>query len=893
MAKKRGGSKRGKSKQKHPSSKSPHSAKKGRLLEEIAARMHSHPQVRVLRNVKLPAPNRNRKFPREIDVLLSSTTPLGDQVVKIIECKNLKGKVNESTVDAFIGKLKDIGISHNNGVMISASGYTADALDRASTTGIKLLTLTGLTEDRLDSIKSEASQFSVFYLPQVAGISLTNNVDRIDNPGEIMLFFDEKGEFCGTILDLIWNRWREWTPVPEAGEHQLKLQVPTSWHQVINGKEESVISIDVTLQVWALVLKIPGKASHHTLNNARNNSFERGQINVDFEVPTEKTSLPLQSFRTEAELEAYLDSPELFRLTSRRPLPKIQHMDLFFYPMSQKVVSKLNEELKEIATGKEPSRSTLMEIEGTDLSAMWEPHCENYPGKAVPVIVTTDEGETIDVSGLMRAGAYGRVVELREYYERNKRPEFGELLFAAYMLQGEMFLEKAESEKGQEARRLISIAKQKVLSALRINPNSPDAYNNLGVVLKAMGEFDEALDSFERALSFDSGQPKTWVNIARALKKLKRYDDSLKSFDRAIELAPNDIDLILQKGGVLKKLGREEESIDCFNRALSIEADNIEALFLKGLTLIHLERHEEAVAALDLALKVDEGNSAVLAHRGYAKHKLEMVRDALADYNAALKLNPELDHILILRALSHAHLGKNEEAESDFENALARIEGDEVIWSGRATVQQRLGRLAAASESYGKALEYSPDNKEFLQNRGRILHQLERYEEALACFNQLAEIEPDSAEAWYGKGLALYNLERDEEAVSAFDRVISISDEWYGTWSNRALCLIELNRLGEALSSANRALELTTETPATFAPLLVRGKVFHYLSQFEEAANDIISAWEIDSTSVLSCEEYRSMFIDLFGALTDPPPKAMKLHAEILAYQDDNGAEAA
>lgn len=129
-------------------------------------------------------------------------------------------------------------------------------------------------------------------------------------------------------------------------------------------------------------------------------------------------------------------------------------------------------------------------------------------------------------------------------------------------------------------------------------------------------------------------------------------------------------------------------------------------------------------------------------------------------------------------------------------------------------------------------------------------------------------------------------MERDKEAVAAYDQVISISDQWFGTWSNRALSLIELNKLDEALSSVNRALDLTPQTQASFHPLLVRGKVLYLLLKYEDAAQDIISAWEIDPDTVLSSEEYRSIFTDLFTALTAPSLKAKKLQEAILSSPD-------
>lgn len=345
---------------------------KGRLLEEIAARMHNSPRFVVERNAKLPPLNRNSKLTRDIDVLLSSRV-VSRPAKKAIECKNLEEKVDVEKIDAFVGKLLDVGIPHEHGVYISTSGYTRDALDRARPTGIKLLTLTGLTDDHLSSVTSNASQFCVFYLGQVIGITVTNNVEKVTKGEELLTFFDDDGKPCGSVADLVWNRWQEGEPHLEAGEYEISLNVPTGWHQIVNGKREPVLGIKVPVQVWALALKFSGESTHHTLVNAFDGIVEKSQLNASFNIPVEdKTVYSLHAFKTEAELKSFINEPEGVRLTTRTRLPRIQWSDGFYYPLSRRVAQLLKERSKEYLSdgaGAAPLPN-ISEIEGTDLRAM-------------------------------------------------------------------------------------------------------------------------------------------------------------------------------------------------------------------------------------------------------------------------------------------------------------------------------------------------------------------------------------------------------------------------------------------------------------------------------------------------------------------------------------------
>ena len=50
-----------------------------------------------------------------------------------------------------------------------------------------------------------------------------------------------------------------------------------------------------------------------------------------------------------------------------------------------------------------------------------------------------------------------------------------------------------------------------------------------------------------------------------------KYEDALNSFEQAISLNQNDPDLWNLKGIALRSLGRYKEAINCFNKSLEID----------------------------------------------------------------------------------------------------------------------------------------------------------------------------------------------------------------------------------------------------------------------------------------------------------------------------------
>ena len=70
-------------------------------------------------------------------------------------------------------------------------------------------------------------------------------------------------------------------------------------------------------------------------------------------------------------------------------------------------------------------------------------------------------------------------------------------------------------------------------------PRSASAYNFRGLALEEMGEFQEALQSYEAAIAHDPNFPDAWRNAANVLYQLHRYDEALMVYERLLRLEPN------------------------------------------------------------------------------------------------------------------------------------------------------------------------------------------------------------------------------------------------------------------------------------------------------------------------------------------------------------------
>jgi hypothetical protein len=278
-----------------------------------------------------------------------------------------------SHIDAYIGKLQDIGIPTQHGIYVSANGFTEGALKRAKEVGIMPLMLTGLTPDRLAEKIDEAIQSVVYLLPEITNLSVSCNVERTDNSFQLWFLYDDEAKIRASIPDLIWKKWVEGLLPSNLGECQVEIEIPEGWKLYVGGNLEPVISAIATVKIIGLLITVQGKATQHILINAINREVNRFKTDVSFD--TSQKVYPVTSFSNEEDLRNFIDSrPESVKLTiGRIGLPRIRFYSLY-WPLSARAVTELVALVRHCQEeGRKASDEELAEIEGSDLKTVWDP----------------------------------------------------------------------------------------------------------------------------------------------------------------------------------------------------------------------------------------------------------------------------------------------------------------------------------------------------------------------------------------------------------------------------------------------------------------------------------------------------------------------------------------
>ena len=284
-------------------------------------------------------------------------------------------------------------------------------------------------------------------------------------------------------------------------------------------------------------------------------------------------------------------------------------------------------------------------------------------------------------------------------------------------------------------------------ATLQENPGCWMAHYNLGIVLSAKGETEQAIGHYRRAVDLRPGYAEAHYNLGRLLVERGQFDDAIAHYKKAAAINPTDAETQNNLGVTLFGIGRADEAITHYRKALEIQPDYAEASCNLASALIANGDFDGAIARYTACLAAIPDQEEPRYNLASALLRRGRIDEAIIQYQKLLEAHPD-------SADAHANLGSAWLAKRHFRDAMTE---------------------------YTKALQVSPEN--------------------LAALSNLAWLLATSADASLRNGSEAVRLA--ERADSASSR----SDQHATVLRILAASYAEAGQFTEAKETAQRALE--------------------------------------------------------------------------------------
>lgn len=115
--------------------------------------------------------------------------------------------------------------------------------------------------------------------------------------------------------------------------------------------------------------------------------------------------------------------------------------------------------------------------------------------------------------------------------------------------------------------------------------NNPHAWNNLGNMLLACDQPQEAVDAYEKATQYGPQIAETWFNRAVCSRRVRQYDLAIECFLKTLDIQPQYTVVHERLGMTLYSLGRFREAADVYRKWLAQDpSDPVARHMLSALT---------------------------------------------------------------------------------------------------------------------------------------------------------------------------------------------------------------------------------------------------------------------------------------------------------------------
>jgi tetratricopeptide (TPR) repeat protein len=285
--------------------------------------------------------------------------------------------------------------------------------------------------------------------------------------------------------------------------------------------------------------------------------------------------------------------------------------------------------------------------------------------------------------------------------------------------------------------------------AARLEDNGFEAlcFNAIALVQTEWGQMEEAIQSYQNAITLAPEQITPWNNLGHLFRKLERLPEALEAFQKAVEKNASDALGWNGLGDVYHKTGKIDDAIYSYLKAIEISPEYPHSWCGLGNSYLDVGQIDEALAAHQKAIELDNHTINSWLGLGSVFTLQGSTINAEKAYRNALELDPknprawnELGNILF-------NAGTYEDALLSYQKGMEFNQGGYLSYSNIASIQMMKGNHKEAIPLLHKAIEQSCNNKEtarLLNLVGDTYRRLDDYENALVAYRKADEIDPEN-----------------------------------------------------------------------------------------------------------------------------------------------------
>lgn len=315
---------------------------------------------------------------------------------------------------------------------------------------------------------------------------------------------------------------------------------------------------------------------------------------------------------------------------------------------------------------------------------------------------------------------------------------------------------RLESEQNGGSDSLYQLALEKQQQALKYENRAAYIYNELGMIFLALGDADQAIEQFNRAIALSP----TWAlphnNLGIGYSQKDGIEEARQYYLKTIELQPDLASAYTNLGNLYFKLEQADSAEMMYQKAIAHNPADKSNYYFMGLLLSALDgRQQEAIPFYHKALALYNDYPEVCYELGNLFFMNEQADSAEWMYKRAILLNPDFTEAYLFSGLLYFENNRIEEAEKMFLEAIRT--NPAYLPAYECLVTQYQQEWDKAADLLQNAPLENYDKIYVLQQSGLTFMRSDAYGDAQRAFQMAADLDPDEPLVYYA-WCAYYSL---------------------------------------------------------------------------------------------------------------------------------------
>ncbi len=307
-----------------------------------------------------------------------------------------------------------------------------------------------------------------------------------------------------------------------------------------------------------------------------------------------------------------------------------------------------------------------------------------------------------------------------------------------------------------------------------VQAQNPKQYYKAGLDFVEMGNFQDAIEQFTKAVDLDPKYTPAYVERGKADEKLNDIAKAYEDFKRALVFEQKDPDIYYYASDAAYKLGKFDEARDYINSCLDLKSKYLEAYHLQAQIYMELGDLDNAMLAARKALALKDNEWSYYYHGQVCEKQNDL-----------------------------------EQAETDYKKSISKEKNFIKGYLALASVQIKLNKTDEARENCNKILEIDPDNEQAFLVRSKVYVKTLEYPKAIDDISKIILMKPDNKEFYFIRGNYYQDFTQHQNAINDFTKVLLIDDKYAEAYYKRAYSYEQIGNFKQAIKDYNMLTKLS------------------------------------------------------------------------------------